>query len=218
MGLFSVFVVPFQICLDMLYQPKPCFCVCCNSSGRLFPNDSLSPPFPLQWDFKFARGTSRTRPTRKSQLTFASHRWVPPIPWCTWRWPHMPTEAFHRGVPFNPWPSFQKICLGHSPAVGTKKSCPEKLAFKAVNWWRCQHIVFIPKSWSLFWDHLRASKLFPCQENICAVELSFRFSPHAIKEMFRNLIWGGSGCKFSLSPSASWDMKFEGAVGLSQPF
>lgn len=156
--------------------------------------------------------------SRKLQLTSASHGWVPPIPWCAWRWSCMPTEASHGGVPLNPLHSFQKISLDHSPAVCTKKSCPEKLAFKTVNWWCCQHIVFIPKSWSLFWDHLRASKLFPCQENICAVELSFRFSPHAIKEMFRNLIWEGSGCKFSLPPSASWGMKCEGAIGIRQPF
>lgn len=184
----------------------------------LCPNDSLSPPFLLQWDFRFVRGASRTGPTRKLQFTLSSHKLVPSTPWCAWRWACMRTEVAHGGGPFNPLHSFQKIWLNHSLTVSTKKSSPEKLAFKDMNRWRCQHIVFIPKSWSLFWDHLRASKLFPCQENICAVELSFRFSPHAIKEMFRNLIWGGSGCKFSLSASALCGMKSEGATGIRQPF
>lgn len=75
------------------------------------------------------------------------------------------TVHAHRGIPPNILCSFQKMCLDHSTTVGTRKAAL-KVAFKVVNWWRCQHIVFIPKSWSLFWDHLRASKVCPLARKI----------------------------------------------------
>lgn len=57
MWLFQISVRPSIICLAVLYQTKLHHCVCYNSSPILCPSDFLTPPFPLQWDSRFLRGT-----------------------------------------------------------------------------------------------------------------------------------------------------------------
>lgn len=152
----------------MLYQTKLSLCLLqflTHIVSQWPPHPSIPPSVRFQvpeGNPSAGARNSRILPSRKLWLGSASQGWVPHLLMLQLMSPPpcMPTEAFHRRVPANPLHSFQNIWLGHSTAVDTRKAAL-KVAFKAVNWWRCQHIVFIPKSWSLFWDHLRASKAHP---------------------------------------------------------
>lgn len=154
----------------MLYKPKIGHCVCAIPLPYRAPMISLplhSPchEIPDFWGkpiLKALQPAGLCLP-ESSDLPLPLKVEFPPSPWCPSWCPH--TVHAHRGIPPNILCSFQKMCLDHSTTVGTRKAAL-KVAFKVVNWWRCQHIVFIPKSWSLFWDHLRASKVCPLARKI----------------------------------------------------